>query len=124
MPLDAEGAQDDAEREVERLEHRPLLDMELEIRSGVLELTAGLDGAVEVDSVPREHVGKRVPLCVLARTQLVLVRHRAGSRARAEERAPEPRSLLVGPVDEANRDRRLSLRGAAPHHPDAGHTVE
>ena len=38
VALDAEGAEHDAERQVERLEHRPLLDVELEVRRRVLEL--------------------------------------------------------------------------------------
>src|SRR2546429_7574352 len=42
VPLDAEGAEDDPERQVERLEHRPLLDVELEIRSSIDELAARL----------------------------------------------------------------------------------
>jgi hypothetical protein len=38
MPLDAERPEDDAEREIHRLEHRALLDVQLEIGDGVREL--------------------------------------------------------------------------------------
>ena len=38
VALDAEGAEHDAEREVHRLEHRPLLDVQLEVGGRVLEL--------------------------------------------------------------------------------------
>src|SRR5207244_4675873 len=38
VPLDAERAEDDAERQIHRLEHRPLLDVQLEVRRSLLEL--------------------------------------------------------------------------------------
>src|SRR6187401_2054466 len=38
VALDAEGAEDDAERDVHRLEHGPLLDVQLEVGGGVFEL--------------------------------------------------------------------------------------
>ena len=40
VALDAERAEHDAERQVERLEHRALLDVQLEVGGGVLELAA------------------------------------------------------------------------------------
>ena len=49
--LDAERPEHDAEREVHRLEHRPLLDVQLEVRRGVLELRARGERAVEVHAV-------------------------------------------------------------------------
>ena len=64
VALDAEGAEDDAERQVERLEHRPLLDVELEVRRRVLELPPRLERAVEVDAVLGERVGQRDPVRV------------------------------------------------------------
>ena len=51
VALDAEGAEHDAERQVHRFEHRPLLDVQLEVRGGALELRAGLDRCVELDTV-------------------------------------------------------------------------
>ena len=90
-----------------RLEHRPLLDVQLEIGGGVLELRARLERAVEVDAVrarARPAARRRRRRCSCA--QLVLVGHRARGRARAEERAAEARALLVGPVDEPHGDRR------------------
>ena len=123
VALDAEGAEDDAEREVERLEHRALLDVQLEVGGGVLEMLAS-SCLVEVDAVLGEHVGERVPVGVLARAQLVLVGHRPGGGARAERRAAEARAFLVGPVDEANGRCRLALLGEAPHDLDTGDDVE
>ena len=51
MALDSERAEDDPERKVHRLEHRPLLDVELEVGGGALELRTRLERAVELDAV-------------------------------------------------------------------------
>src|SRR5947208_8767639 len=45
VPLDPEGAEDDAERQVERLEHRSLLDVELEVPHRALELPPRVERA-------------------------------------------------------------------------------
>ena len=49
--LDAERAEHDAERQIHRLEHRALLDVQLEVGAGAFELRARLERAVEVDAV-------------------------------------------------------------------------
>ena len=85
VPLDPEGAEDDAERQVERLEHRSLLDVELEVRGRAGKLGPRLGGRVEVDTVFPEGVGQRDPLGILAPPQLVLIGHRAGRGGRAEQ---------------------------------------
>ena len=66
-----------------------------------------------------ERVRKCDPVAVGQQPELVLVAHRAGGRARAEERPAEPRTLLVGPVDEAHgqRRRRRPRRSAAAPRP-------
>ena len=51
-------------------------------------------------------------------------RHRAGRGRRAEERAAEARALLVGPVDEPDRERRLAFLGDPAQHLDARHDVQ
>ena len=125
VPLDAERAEDDAEREIERLEDRPLLDVELEVGGGASRARDRASSArVEVDAVRGERVGKRDAVAVRELAQLVLVGHRAGGRARAEEAAAEARALLVGPVDEPHRDRRRPFVGDAPQHLGAGDDVE
>ena len=110
--------------QVHRLEHRPLLDVQLEVRRGVRELRARAERAVEVDAVLAQRVRQRDPVAVVQRAQLVLVAHRAGRGRRAEERAAEARALLVGPVDEPHGHRRLALRGDAPQHLDAREHVQ
>ena len=67
----------------------------------------------------RRASGSAMPSRSRQRTQLVLVAHRAGRSRRAEERAAEARALLVGPVDEPHRHRRLTLRRDPPQHLDA-----
>ena len=118
VALDAEGAEHDAERQVERLEHRPLLDVELEVGRRVFELRARLERAVEVDAVRGERVRERDPVRVAPLAQLVLVAHRAGGRRRAEERAAEARALLVRPVHEPHGQRRCPVLGDPSQHLD------
>ena len=71
-----------------------------------------------------ERVGERDPVAVGELPELVLVAHRARRGARAEERPPEPRALLVGPVDEAHGQRRRPLLGDPPQHLHPGHHVQ
>ena len=56
VALDAERAEDDAEREAERLEHWALLDVELEVRGRGVELRPRVERAVEIDAVRGERV--------------------------------------------------------------------
>ena len=71
-----------------------------------------------------ERVGKGDPVGVAPLAQLVLVAHRAAGSRRTEERAAEPRALLVRPVHEAHCQRRRPLLGDPPQHLDARHDVE
>ena len=59
VTLDAERSENGAEREPERLENRPLLDVELEVCGCALELAAGVERPVEVDAVLAQRVRKR-----------------------------------------------------------------
>ena len=124
VALHAEGPEHDAERQVERLEHRPLLDVQLEIRGRALELRARIERAVEVDAVLAQRVGQRDSVRVGALSKLVLVGHRAGCGRRAEERTAEARAFLVRPVDEPHGERRRALGGDPAQHLDAGDDVE
>ena len=83
-----------------------------------------LERAVEVDAVLGERVRERDPVRVVALAELVLIAHGAAGRGRAEERAPEARALLVGPVDEPHRERRRPVLGDSPQHLDRGDDVE
>jgi len=56
VALDAERPEDDAEREVERLEDWPLLDVELQVRDRRFELAPRLERAIEIDPVLGERV--------------------------------------------------------------------
>src|SRR6478735_1180428 len=124
VALDAERAEDHAERQVERLEHRALLDVELEVRSRVLELPPRLERPVEVDAVLADRVRQRDPVDIAPLAQLVLVAHRAGGRRGAEQRAAEAGALLVGPAHEPHGQRRRPLFGDAPQHLDGREHVE
>ena len=62
--LDPERPEHDAEREVHRLEHRALLDVQLEVGRRVCELRARLERAVELDAVLAQGVRQRDPVAV------------------------------------------------------------
>ena len=125
VALDAERAEHRAERQVERLEHGPLLDVQLQVGGRVLQLRARVERRVEVDAVlAASRPAARRRRASLQRAQLVLVRHRAGGGRRAEERAPEAGALLVGPVDEPHGQRRRALLRDPPQHLGCGDDVQ
>src|SRR5581483_7440625 len=124
VALDAERAEDDTERELERLEHGALLDVQLEVGARAGELRAGVERTVEVDAVLPQRVLPADAVRVLPLADLVLVAHRPRSRRGAEQRAAEARPLLVGPVDEPHGHRRLAVGGDPAQDLDAGDDVE
>src|SRR5207247_6390475 len=67
VALDAECAEHDAGRLVHRFEHRPLLDVELEVGAGgsLRQLAMRVEHAIECDAVLRERVDEPRPLPVL-----------------------------------------------------------
>ena len=80
VTLDTEGAEHDTEREVQRLEHRSLLDVQLEIGGSALELPAGVGRAVEVDPERADGVRQADAVPVDQLCELVLVAHRTCRR--------------------------------------------
>jgi hypothetical protein len=124
VALDAEGAEDDAERQVERLEHRALLDVELEVRGRALELPPRVERPLEVDAVGGERLRECHAVRVRAPAEVLLVVHRPGGGARPEEAPGEAGALLVGPVHEPDREGRAAFLGDAAQHLDAGEEVE
>ena len=121
--LDAEGAEHDPEREPERLEHRSLLDVELEVGTRICELRSRLERMLELDAVRAQGVGECDAVTVDQLRERRLVAHRAGRGRGAEERPPEPSALLVGPVDEPDSHRR-TLLGDPAEHLGAGDDVQ
>jgi hypothetical protein len=110
VALDAERAEHGGGRLGARLEHRALLDVQLEVRAGAVQPRARLGSPVEVDVEARDDVLQPLAVAVAQVAHGVGVeRPRAGRRA--EQRAAEPRALLVGPVDELERDRRPPVLG-------------
>src|SRR5262249_33287389 len=88
VTLDAEGAEHDAEGQAQRLEHRALLEVQLEIGRRILELRARVESPVEVDAVRGERIGPENAAGIAPLADLRLVVHRARGGRRAEERAP------------------------------------
>ncbi len=102
VPADAEHAGDDADRLVVVLEHRPLLDVGLEVAAD--RMRARLLGADVADAL--ELVLHRLAFGVL-RGVGVLEGEGLGEHARAHHHRHEARAFLVGP--EGDLDRRLGL---------------
>ena len=91
---------------------------------GAFQLAACVQSPVEIDSVLPKRVRQSYPVGISSRTQLVLVGHRPRSGRRPEERAPEARTLFVGPVHQPHGDLRLALLGDAAEHLGPGQHVE
>ena len=96
------------------LEHRALLDVQLEVGARALQLRARLVHLREVDVVAGDDVLEPLALAVLEVADLVDVERARAGRG-AEQAAPEARALLVGPVDEAQPDRPLAVGVRAQH---------
>ena len=125
MPLHAERAEHGPERQVEVEQHRPLLDVELEVGRRGGQLATTVQHPVEVDADRPEGVGQADAPGVDEAPRLVHVEV-AGARARPEQALAETGPLLVGPVDDADRDGGPpSERVVNPaQHLDAGERVE
>jgi hypothetical protein len=126
VALDAHRAEHDAGRLAQVLEHRPLLDVQLEVggRGEAIEVRARRAHAGERHAVLGQRVGQLHALAIDQVRQLGLGVERAGRRRRAGQAAAEPRALLVGPVDQAQRHRRLAGLARAPQHLEAGQHAE
>src|SRR3954453_10819018 len=99
MPLDTVRSEHHPERQPELLQHRALLDMQLQIRGGVFKLLAGVARIFEVDIMLGQHLGQ-TPAVAVDEIEKVGWIHRAGSRTRAEQTASKASTFLVGPVDQ------------------------
>ena len=112
VALDAEAADHGRGGLARLLQARALLDVQLEVGGDVGQL--GLAHRVEVDVVLLQRVRERDALVVLEVADRVGV-ERARGGGRAEQAAAEARALLVGPVDQLQRDRRRLALVAAQH---------
>jgi len=110
VALDPGGAGDDPDRQAVALEDRPLLDVELEVGDGGVEPRPRPRGRIEVDPVGGERVDQADAVAVLDVVDAARV-DRPGRQARPEQGAPEPRALLVGPVDQRDGHGRLTGGG-------------
>ena len=102
VALDPDGADAPRRPTGRPLEHRALLDVQLEVGERRRAAARALAGAVEVDAVRGQRVGQATP------SRSVTSRTPRGSSVPAQgpsrAAAAEARPLLVGPVDERDRD--------------------
>src|SRR5262245_40472391 len=82
--------------------------MQLDISRGVDKLTARILYLGEINSLPLERLWQRNDVLVLKAARFLQVEiSRAGGGT--EKAFPEARPFLVGPIHQADRDRRLSV---------------
>ena len=116
VALDAVRAEYDRQGQVEALEHRALLDVQLQVGGGSRRAAGRVSRLLEVDAVLGEHLGECRARGVAQAAEQVRVEALRGG-ARAEQAATEAEAFLVGPVDEPHRRRRAARpppAGAAP----------
>ena len=124
MALDAERAEHDAERQVEALEDRSLLDVQLEVGRRVASwraLRARGRGRLRARRVRR---GSETPSRSTSCRSSSWSRIDPAAARRAEQAAAEAGAFLVGPVDEPHGHGRRPFRGDPAHDLDARHDVQ
>ena len=109
VALDPGAAADRGGPQALRLEHRPLLDVQLEVGGEPPLAARRLRREIQIDAVLRQHLGEPAALAIAQ------VPHLGGvegprERGAAEQAAPEARALLVGPVDQRQGPRRADAR--------------
>ena len=105
VALDTESPEHDAEREIQGLEHRPLLDVELEVRTGAFEPAARVRARPRSTPNAPSASGSETP----SRSRAFRTRPGPPSSPRprrAEQGTAEAGTFFVGPVDEPHRHRR------------------
>ena len=103
MPLHPEGPEHRTERQVQVQQHRALLDVQLQVGRGVIQLDPAVLHFLEVNAHRLERVGQRDALLVPQPARLGQV-ERPRARRRAEQALAETRAFLVRPVDQPHGD--------------------
>ncbi len=120
LALDAGAAGDRGARQSLGLEHRALLDVQLQVAAEALQAPAGLERPLEGDAVVREHLADRPAVAVGQRREGVRI-ETAGEGRAAEQAAAESRALLVGAVEQGKGPRRpLPAPGPGPEDTESG----
>ena len=99
VPLHPERPEHHADRQIQPFEHRPLLDVQLQVRQRLLDLPVRLVHPVEVHAVLAQGIRQRNAVLILEAAHLV-GDEGVGGCAGAEQAAAEAGALLVCPVHE------------------------
>src|SRR5918999_747189 len=100
VSLDAESAENHPERKVHPLQNGTLLDVQLEVGDGLLELAPRLVDPVELHAILPQRVWQGDAVAVLQVAHVIGL-ERSRGRSRAEEAAAEAGPFFVSPVHEA-----------------------
>ena len=101
VTLNAFGAEDDAEGQSLRFEHRALLDVQLEVGGGVVLFLFSFGEAVDVNAAAAESVFEADAVFVLT-SAIGFDGVGAGEGGGAEQAAAEAGAFFIGEVDETN----------------------
>ena len=123
VALDAAGSQHGGRGLAAALQHRSLLDVQLEVGARAPQPGARLARALELYAVARDDVLEALAVAVAQVPDLAHV-ERAGTGRGAEQAAPEARALLVGPIDQPQPYRRLPAGGLGAQRLDGGEYSE
>ncbi len=126
MARSAGDARDDAQRASFGEQHRPLLDVHLDVRADAAGVDGGLADARRIEAGREHGVAERDAVRVAAIEQRGI--ESAQHRAAREEAGAEARALLVGERGHLDRVRdalaaRMELGDAGDRHEDAEHAV-
>src|SRR6516164_668225 len=125
MAFHSLGAEHRTERQIHALQNRTLFDMEFQIRSGVFLFLLCLGESVDLHPATAQCVLEFHAVLVRAKA-IRSDRMRTCKCGRTEQAAAKPRALLVGPINQTHRERRMPgiFRGDAPQNLESGENVQ
>ena len=104
-----------AERQVARLEHGALLDVQLDVGDDIAQPRARLAHPIDIDAMGGERVGGRDAVGVTQTANEVGIVLTGGGH-RADQAESEAGTFLVGPVDKLDRERGRAAGGQRAEH--------
>jgi hypothetical protein len=109
MSLHTFGTEHDSKRKVHAFKDRSLLDVQLQISGCIAAFSASVTDPVDVDATVPQSILQTNSIAVGTDT-IHVDRLSSSERRRAEEATAEARTLLIGPIDQPNRDWRPPMR--------------
>jgi hypothetical protein len=103
MSLHTLGAKHNAKRKMHIFENRPLLDMQFQISSYIAAFSSSVTDPIDIDATVPKSILQ--PNAVAIHTNTINGNSVGpGKRRRSKEAPAETRALLIGPIDQPNRN--------------------